>query len=91
MNKWNVIDACPKEDFTMLLTFYKGKKRILDFKPLFEELGIDKLKDINFFMKAKSDHFTVMWDEKTDIAPEYLYEKSKAVKTVRKTSKNSNF
>ena len=31
MNKWNVIDVQPKEDFTLLLTFYKGKKTSVRF------------------------------------------------------------
>lgn len=84
MNKWNVIDVQPREDFTMLLTFYNEKKRILDFKPFLDEIGIDKLKDIDFFMKAKVDHHTVMWDEETDIAPEFLYEKSKKVTSFKK-------
>lgn len=80
MNKWNVIEVQPKEDFSLLLTFYNGKKRILDFEPFLDEFGIDKLKDVNFFMKAKVDHHTVMWDEQIDIAPEFLYEKSKTLK-----------
>lgn len=53
MNKWNVIDVQPREDFTMLLTFYNGKKRILDFKPFLDEIGIDKLKDIDFYRRLR--------------------------------------
>ena len=40
----------------------------------------EPLKDINYFMTAKVHHHTVMWNEKLDICPEYLYEKSVKVK-----------
>ena len=82
MFKWQVQAVEPKTDFTLLITFAKGKKRLFDCKKyLFDDAWYEqKLKDIDFFMKAKADHFTVMWSEDLDIAPEYLYEKSVKVK-----------
>ena len=41
---------------------------------------INTQEDIDFFMKAKADHQTVMWTEDLDISPEFLYENSVKVK-----------
>ena len=81
MFKWDILSVEPKRDYTLLITFAKGKKRIFDCKKyLLEKPYAHKLKDIDFFMRAKADHFTVAWSEDLDIAPEYLYENSVAVK-----------
>ena len=83
-NCWNAISNskinCPMPDYKLLLTFEGGKKRIFDFTPLLEDKINEPLKDINYFMTAKVHHHTVMWNEKLDICPEYLYEKSVKVK-----------
>lgn len=77
MFKWIVKDVEPRTDFTLLITFAKGKKKLFDCKKfLFDDSFSEKLKDLNFFMKAKADHNTVMWDDDIDISPEYLYDKS---------------
>ena len=77
MFKWEVLDVEPRDDYTLLITFVKGKKRIFDCKKyLLEKPYAQRLKNLDFFMKAKADHFTVMWTEDLDIAPEYLYENS---------------
>lgn len=31
-------------------------------------------------MKAKAEHYTVVWNDDIDIAPEYLYENSRKIK-----------
>lgn len=81
MFKWAVMEVEPKEDFTLLLTFAKGKKRLFDCKKyLFNDDYAKPLQDLSFFMKARADHHTVMWTNELDIAPEYLYEKSVKVK-----------
>lgn len=77
MFKRAVIDVEPRPDYTLLITFAKGKKRIFDYKKfLFDEEYASELKNIDLFMKAKADHHTVMWTEELDISPEYLYENS---------------
>lgn len=80
MFKWSVLDVEPKRDYTLLLTFSKKKKRIFDCKKIIEEPFFNKLKDIDFFMKAKAEHYTVVWNDDIDIAPEYLYENSSKIK-----------
>lgn len=78
--KWIVTDVKPREDYTLLLTFIDGSKKVYDCKPLLK-YGINKkLKDVNFFMQAKVDHHTVMWSDDIDIAPEALYDDGVPVK-----------
>ena len=77
MFKWAVIDVEPRTDYTLLITFAKGKKKIFDCKKyLLDEGYASELQNIDLFMKAKADHHTVMWTEDLDSSPEYLYEKS---------------
>ena len=81
MFKWAVMDVEPRPDYTLLITFAKGKKRVFDCKKfLFDDDSVSDLKNIDLFMKAKAYHHTVMWSEDLDISPEYLYEKSVKVK-----------
>lgn len=80
MYKWQVKDVEPNKDFTLLITFAKGKKRLFDCKKfLFDDDFSNKIQDITFFMQAKADHNTVMWSEDIDIAPEFLYKNSKKI------------
>lgn len=80
MFKWSVLDVEPRKDYTLLLTFSKKDKRIFDCKKLIDDPFKKKLKDIDFFMKAKAEHCTVVWNDDIDIAPEYLYENSRKTK-----------
>lgn len=77
MFKWIVTDVEPREDFTLIITFVGKKKRLFDCKRhLFDKAYAQRLKDLDFFMKARADHQTVMWADDLDISPEYLYEMS---------------
>lgn len=73
MNYKNVTSVVPRCDYTLLLTFTDGSKRIYDAKPLLGRKFYTKLNDINFFMKAKADCGTVAWNDDIDIAPENVY------------------
>lgn len=77
--EWSVRQAEPHEDYSILLTFADGTKRIYNAKPLLDEPLYAKLKDPAFFMKAYAKYGTVLWTEDLDIAPEHLYECSKIV------------
>lgn len=76
---WVVKEVQPKEDYTLLLTFADGEKKVYNARPLLEKNIYYKLKNLAFFLCAKVEYGTVVWDDDIDIAPEHLYECSKPV------------
>lgn len=71
---WCVEAVEPHEDYSMLLTFENGEKRIYDARPLLSKPICAALKNVHFFMMAKALYGTVVWSDDIDIAPEHLYE-----------------
>lgn len=74
--KWIVKDVIPRPDYTLVVTFASGKRRLFDMKPLLDQKINEPLKNIDFFMQARAGHHTVMWSDELDVCPEYLYRKS---------------
>lgn len=72
----SVIEVTPQTNYSLLLTFSNGEKKVYDAKPLLDKKIYSKLKDISFFMSAKADGCSVFWNDDIDIAPEHLYEHS---------------
>lgn len=79
---WVVKEVQPKDDYTLLLTFADGTKRIYDARPLLEKAIYSQLKNLAFFLRAKVECGTVVWNDDIDIAPEHLYECSEPVRGV---------
>lgn len=79
--KWSVIAVQPKKDYTLLITFASGEKRIYNALPLLDKNIYSPLKNLTFFMGAKVEGDTVIWNDEVDIAPEHLYEYSIPVGT----------
>lgn len=71
---WVVKEVQAKADYTLLLTFADGAKRIYNANPLLEKNIYAPLKNVAFFLQAKVQCGTVVWDDEIDIAPEHLYE-----------------
>lgn len=71
---WIVKEVQATADYTLLLTFADGAKKIYNAKPLLEKSIYAPLKNTAFFLKAKAECGTVIWDDEIDIAPEHLYE-----------------
>ena len=76
---WVVKEVQPKEDYTLLLTFADGTKKVYNARPLLEKAIYSPLKNLAFFLCAKVECGTVVWNDEVDIAPEHLYECSKPV------------
>ena len=72
----------PKEDYTLLLTFADGSKKGYNARPFLEKIIFSQLKNLSFFLGAKTECGTVVWNDNIDIAPEHLYECSKPVDDV---------
>ena len=73
---WVVKSVVPQENYTLLLTFADGKKRLYNARPLLNKPIFADLKSLPFFRQARVSGATVMWNDDVDIAPEYLYENS---------------
>ena len=73
---WIVKEVLPREDYTLLLTFADGRKRIYDARPLLDKAIYASLKNPAFFLGARAECGTVVWSDEVDIAPEHLYESS---------------
>ena len=73
---WVVKEVTARDDYTLLITFADGQKRRYNARPLLEQPVYSPLKNLEFFMSAKADGDTAVWDDDIDIAPEHLYERS---------------
>ena len=73
---WVVKSVVPQENYTLLLTFADGKKRLYNDRPLLNKPLIADLKSRPFVLQARVSGDTVIWNDEVDIAPEHLYENS---------------
>lgn len=71
---WVVKEVQPKKDYTLLITFADGTRRIYNARPLLDKTVYARLKSTAFFLQAKVNCGTVVWNDDIDIAPEHLYE-----------------
>jgi len=76
---WVVKEVQTREDYTLLLTFADGTKKLYNARPLLEKAIYAQLKNLSFFLDAKAECGTVVWNDDIDIAPEHLYECSDLV------------
>lgn len=76
---WIVEDVKPQSDYTLILTFADGAKKIYNARPLLDKKIYEQLKSLSFFLKAKVECGTVVWNDDIDIAPEHLYETSTVI------------
>lgn len=74
--KWVVKKVIANSDYTLLLTFENGEKKLYNAVPLLKKDIYKPLMNLSFFMKAKVECGTVVWSDEIDIAPEHLYEYS---------------
>jgi len=73
---WFVEAVSPQRDYTLLIDFSNGERRIYDARELLADRYFTPLKSVDFFMKAHRSGHSVVWNDDIDISPEYLYEKS---------------
>lgn len=71
---WVVKAVEARRDYTLLLTFASGEKRLYNALPLLDKAIYGPLKNIGLFMNAKVEGASVAWNDELDIAPEHLYE-----------------
>jgi hypothetical protein len=69
------VEAMP--DYSLLLEFENGEKRVFDMSPLMDKKPFSQLKGTPLFTRAFVDYGTVVWPGNIDIAPETLYDRSR--------------
>ena len=69
-----VLQADYVNDYTLIIHFSNGEKKVFDFSSLFDKGICHKLKDKVCFRNYRIDPFTVVWNNEIGFAPEFLYE-----------------
>ncbi|MEE0856770.1 MAG: DUF2442 domain-containing protein [Ruminococcus sp.] len=82
-----LVAVAPQHDFTLLLTYESGEKRVLDMKPMLEKGGVfasfrnyenfkrvyvDDCHDIAWDIDPNVDS-NVVWNNKVDLCPDACY------------------
>lgn len=83
--KWVVLEAVPRNDFTLSLSFADGKQGLFSMAPLFDDSYYAPLSNPALFMTAHAECGTVVWEDDRDIAPELLYEKCESIGELEST------
>ena len=68
-----VINAIPKDDYKLVLSFDNGEMKVFDVKPYITGSWFGKLISKNYFVTVKTNGFNVEWPDGQDICPDDLY------------------
>ena len=74
----DVVKVETKPDFTIIAEFETGEVRRFDMRPYLEYPAFMALKSPGFFMRARVQHGTVVWNDEIDLAPDTLYLRGQA-------------
>ena len=64
---WVVTNVQPQKDYTLILTFASGEKKLFDARPLLAKAIYKPLNNLSFFLTAKADCGSVAWSDEIDI------------------------
>ena len=73
--KWVILEAKPKDDYTIFVKFADGKSGIFDAGDLIKRQPWNQVVDSGLFMQVRPAFGTLVWNDDVDIAPEYVYDK----------------
>lgn len=71
---WRVKEVEPRDDYTLILTFEDGARKLFNMKPHLNRGVFRELKDIDMFKTARVCFSSVAWANEADFDPEALYE-----------------
>lgn len=76
MPPWSVKSVVANSDHTLDLSFADGSTGRFDMTPLLASRAFAPLANVGLFKLAHVECGTVVWNDRIDIAPEYLYERA---------------
>ncbi|MBN2965593.1 DUF2442 domain-containing protein [Sulfurospirillum sp. T05] len=71
-----VKDVKPLDDYLLLLRFENEEEKLFDVKPYLDFGKFQELKDQKLFNSVKVCFDSIEWDNRLDLDPELLYQKS---------------
>jgi hypothetical protein len=71
-----IIAVEPLPEYSLLLTFEDGQKRIFNVTPYLEKSAFKALKDISVFQSVRVKFDSIEWTNGADLDPEMLYAES---------------
>ncbi len=69
----DVIKVKPRKDYTLLLTFKNGEKKVFDVKPYLDKGIFRELKDESLFKTVRPFLGSIQWKNGQDLCPDTLY------------------
>jgi hypothetical protein len=69
-------DVKPQDNYTLILWFGNGEKRVYDFKPNLNHKFYKALNDLSLFKMVKVSEGEIEWVTGQDFCPHTLYEQS---------------
>lgn len=73
----DVVRVEARSDYTLLIEFENGEKRVFDMQPYLDRKPFMLLKHSPLFIRASVENGTVVWPGEIDISPETLYDYSR--------------
>ena len=61
--EWTVVNVTARDDYTLLLTFQSGERRVYDARPLLLRPIYSRLGSLPFFLSARAECGTVVWSD----------------------------
>ena len=77
MRNPRAISVMAKKDFTLVVAFLSGEKRLFDMRPYLELEIFRPLANWSEFQRATIENGTVVWPGGQDVCPDTLYEEGK--------------
>ena len=66
-------------DYTLLLKFKNGERKVYDMRPLLDFGVFKELKDLSYFQQVKPFMGSISWPHGQDICPDTLFLDSKPI------------
>jgi len=83
-----ITDAIYLDEYKLMLFFKSGNIGLADLQPYLNGEMFEPLKDVNYFktVRVNPNIDTIVWDNRADFAPEFLFEISQGLSQTEATA-----